>query len=167
MISDGRESMSFEHRLTELGIELPSALTPPGHYVAAYVHGDLAESAGHLPFKDGVMVNAGRLGAEVDLIAGAEAAKVATLNALASLRAAIGSLDRVHRLIKLRGYVSSVPEFAEHHLVTNGASDLILNIFGTEAGSHVRSSVGITCLPFGAPVEIELACLIRSGAPGE
>lgn len=158
-----RGSNSFERRLSELGIELPPALEPPGHYVTAYIDGDVAESAGHLPFKDGVIICAGRLGAEVDVFAGVEAAKFATLNALASLRAALGSLDRIRRLVKVRGYVSSVPDFTEHHLVTNGASDLILSIFGAEAGGHVRTSVGITCLPFQAAVEIELACLIHPG----
>ena len=118
------------------------------------MHGDLAETAGHLPFEGNVIVGEGRLGAELDVEAGAEAAAVATLNALASLRAAVGSLDRVRRVIKLRGYVASTPEFDRHHLVTNGASDLILRIFGPEAGGHVRASVGIASLPFGAPVEI-------------
>jgi enamine deaminase RidA (YjgF/YER057c/UK114 family) len=158
---DGAEAVSFERRLVDLGIALPPALEAPGHYVTAYVHGDLAESAGHLPFKDHEILSAGRLGAEIDVPAGVEAARVATLNALASLRAALGSLDRIRRVIKVRGYVSSIPEFAEHHLVTNGASDLILSIFGDEAGGHIRSTVGISSLPFRAPVEIELGCLIH------
>jgi enamine deaminase RidA (YjgF/YER057c/UK114 family) len=152
--------MSFEARLKELGIELPPAPPPPGNYVATYIHGDLAETAGHLPFQDGAIAVCGRLGDEIGVLEGAAAAKVATLNALASLRAAVGSLDRVRRVVKLRGYVSSTPEFAEHHLVTNGASDLILRLFGEDAGGHVRASVGITSLPFRAPVEIELSLLI-------
>lgn len=151
--------MSFERRMDELGIALPSPPPPPGNYVATYVHGDIAETAGHLPFQDGAAIR-GRLGADVDVRAGAMAARVATLNALASLRAAIGSLDRVRRVVKVTGYVNSTPEFAEHHLVTNGASDLILSVFGEEAGAHVRASVGITSLPFQAPVEIELSLLI-------
>jgi enamine deaminase RidA (YjgF/YER057c/UK114 family) len=153
--------MSFEQRLLILGIELPPAPHPPGNYVATYVHGDVAETAGHLPFEGDAIVSQGRLGAEVDVSAGARAAEVATLNALASLRAAIGSLDRVRRVIKVRGYVSSTRDFAHHHLVTNGASDLILSIFGPEAGGHIRASVGITSLPFRAPVEIELGFLIE------
>lgn len=156
--------MSFEQRLLDLGIELPPAPKPPGHYVATYVHGDLAETAGHLPFEGDVIVSEGRLGAEVDVAAGASAARTATLNALASLRAAVGSLDRVRRVVKLRGYVSSTPEFAQHHLVTNGASDLILSIFGAEAGGHIRASVGIASLPFRAPVEIELSVLLDRSA---
>ena len=152
--------MSFERRLNELGIELPPAPPPPGNYVATYIHGDVAETAGHLPFEDGMIAIKGRLGAEVDVYSGAAAAKVATLNALASLRDAVGSLDRVRRVVKVRGYVSSTPDFAEHHLVTNGASDLILSVFGKQAGGHVRASVGITSLPFRAAVEIELSLLI-------
>jgi enamine deaminase RidA (YjgF/YER057c/UK114 family) len=154
--------MSFEARLRELGIELPPAPPPPGNYVATYVNGNVAETAGHLPFEDGAIAVRGRLGAEIDVPAGAEAARIATLNALASLRAAVGSLDRVRRVVKLRGYVSATPEFANHHLVTNGASDLILSVFGDDAGGHVRASVGITSLPFHAPVEIELSLLIDS-----
>jgi enamine deaminase RidA (YjgF/YER057c/UK114 family) len=154
-------SGSAERRLVELGIELPAALAPPGHYVAAYVHGDLAETAGHLPFVHGAIVTEGRLGAEVDVAAGAEAAVAATLNCLASLRAALGSLDRVRRVLKLRGYVSATPEFDRHHLVTNGASDLILSVFGEDGGAHVRASVGVASLPFRAPVEIELGVLLH------
>jgi enamine deaminase RidA (YjgF/YER057c/UK114 family) len=149
-----------ERRLAELGIELPPAPAPPGHYVGAYVHGDVAETAGHLPFRGEEIIRAGRLGAELDVAAGREAARVATLNALASLRSALGSLDRVRRVVKLRGYVNATPDFGEHHLVTNAASDLILEIFGPDAGRHVRASVGIASLPFGAPVEIELGVLL-------
>jgi enamine deaminase RidA (YjgF/YER057c/UK114 family) len=153
-------AVSFERRLRHLGIELPAVPAPPGHYVAAVVHGEVAETAGHLPFMGETLANEGRLGAELEVEAGADAARVATLNALASLRSAIGSLDRVRRVVKLRGYVSSTPEFAEHHLVTNGASDLLLCIFGPEAGSHVRASIGVASLPFHAPVEIELGVLL-------
>jgi enamine deaminase RidA (YjgF/YER057c/UK114 family) len=156
--------ISFEQRLRELGVDLPPAPAPPGHYAAAYVHGDAARTAGHLPFEGDAIVSTGRLGAELDAAAGAAAARVAALNALASLRAAIGSLDRVHRVVELRGYVSSTPEFAEHHLVTNGASDLILSIFGPDAGAHVRASVGVASLPFRAPVEIELGVLLEAAA---
>ena len=154
-------AVSFERRLHHLGIELPAAPAPPGHYVAAVVHGDVAETAGHLPFTGETLTNKGRLGAELEVEAGADAARVATLNALASLRSAIGSLDRVRRVVKLRGYVSSTPDFAEHHLVTNGASDLVVCIFGPEAGSHVRASIGVASLPFHAPVEIELGVLLH------
>lgn len=152
---------SVEQRLLELGIAVPAAPAPPGHYVAAYVHGDVAETAGHLPFVEDAIVTEGRLGAEVDVGAGADAAVVATLNCLASLRAALGTLNRVRQVVKLRGYVSATPDFDRHHLVTNGASDLILRIFGPEAGAHVRASVGVASLPFRAPVEIELSVLLH------
>ena len=152
--------VSVEQRLRELGIALPPAPAPPGNYVAVYVHRDVAETAGHLPFDGDAIVNEGRLGAELDVEAGVAAARVATLNALASLREAVGSLDRVRRVLKLRGYVTSTPDFDRHHLVTNGASDLILRIFGAEAGHHVRASVGIASLPFRAPIEIELSVLL-------
>jgi enamine deaminase RidA (YjgF/YER057c/UK114 family) len=153
-------SMPVEQRLRELGIELPSPPPPPGNYVAGYVRDGVAETAGHLPFENGVVALRGRLGAELDVTAGVSAARVATLNALASLRATIGSLDRVQRVIKVTGYVSATPDFDQHHLVTNGVSDLILSIFGTEAGGHIRSSLGVASLPFGAPVEVELSALI-------
>lgn len=153
--------LSVEQRLVELGIDVPAAPAPPGHYVAAYVRGEVAETAGHLPFVADAIFREGRLGAEVDVAAGAQAAVVATLNCLASLRAELGSLDRVRRVIKLRGYVSATPEFDRHHLVTNGASDLILDIFGAERGAHVRASVGVASLPFRAPVEIELTVLLH------
>ena len=153
--------MSFEQRLVELGIVLPPAPEPPGNYSAAYVHEGLAETAGHLPFRDGLIVNPGRVGDTLASQEGAEAAAVATLNALASLRAAVGSLNRVQRIVKVRGYVVATRDFASHHVVTNGASDLIGQIFGTGAGAHVRASVGVYSLPFGAAVEIELTALLH------
>lgn len=152
--------MSHERHLQQLGIVLPPAPPPPGNYVATYVHDGVAETAGHLPFEDGAIAVQGHLGREVDVPAGAYAARIATLNALASLRAALGSLDRIRRVVKVRGYVSATPDFTEHHLVTNGASDLILSIFGESAGGHVRASVGVASLPFRALVEIELTIVL-------
>jgi enamine deaminase RidA (YjgF/YER057c/UK114 family) len=157
---------SAESRLEELGIVLPAPPAPPGNYVSAYAHERLVETAGHLPLRDGVPVVLGTLGDGLTVTEGLVAARVATLNALSSLRARVGSLDRVERVVKLRGYVAATTAFGEHHLVTNGASDLILSIFGPEAGAHVRASVGVASLPFGAPIEIELSAILRpDGAP--
>ncbi len=149
-------------RLASLGIALPPPPAPPGRYVSAYRDGALCETAGHLPFVDGGMPIAGVLGGGLDVEAGRAAARIATLNALASLVAQLdGDVDRVVRVVKLRGYVAAVPEFEEHHLVTNAASELILEVFGAEAGAHVRASVGVPSLPFRGPVEIELSALVR------
>ncbi|MCW2851492.1 MAG: uncharacterized protein JWM84_1156 [Nocardioides sp.] len=159
--------MSFEQRLKDLGLELPPPPAPPGNYVAGFSHEWLAETAGHLPLRDGRLVVEGTLGDDLDVADGVRAAEIATLNALSSLRATIGSLDRVVRIVKLRGYVAATQAFDRHHVVTNGASDLILRIFGPDAGAHVRASVGIASLPFHAPVEIELGAVIRAAGQDE
>ncbi|MBX3095140.1 MAG: RidA family protein [Cryobacterium sp.] len=149
-------------RLASLGLALPDAPTPPGRYVSVYRHGDLCETAGHLPFVDGEMPITGALGAALDVEAGRSAARIATLNALSSMVSHLGgNLDRIVRIVKMRGYVTATADFAEHHLVTNAASELILDVFGTEAGAHVRASVGVPSLPFNGPVEIEISALVR------
>lgn len=149
-------------RLASLGLALPDTPTPPGRYVGVYRHGDLCETAGHLPFVDGEMPIAGTLGAHLDVETGRSAARIATLNALSSMVNHLhGDLDRIVRIVKMRGYVAATADFAEHHLITNAASELILDVFGAEAGAHIRASVGVPSLPFRGPVEIELSALVR------
>lgn len=155
-----RTEINAEGRARELGLDLDDVPEPPGRYVAAYVVGAHCASAGHLPLQDGGLVVTGRVGVEVDEVRAAEAAAVAARNCLASIRREIGSLDRIQRVTRVSGYVNAPPEFEQHHLVTNGASDLIWEVFGPEIGRHVRCSVGVSGLPFGAPVEIDIECML-------
>ncbi|OFI39513.1 hypothetical protein BIU82_00055 [Arthrobacter sp. SW1] len=147
-------TISLEARLADNGIELPE----PARSVAAYlpyVHsGNLLFTSGQLPLRDGALVASGRLGAGVDVPAGQEAARWCAANVLAQARDALGSLDRVARLVKITVFVASDPEFTEQHLVANGASEFFLEALG-DAGRHSRSAVGVAALPLGAAVEVE------------
>lgn len=144
-----------EDRLKELGMTLPGVAAPVGSYVPGLAVGNMAFSSGQLPFVEGQLYAQGRLGDALGVEAGQEAAKRCALNALAALREAAGNLDRITRVIRVVGYVNSAPDFTEHHLVMNGASDLIGEIFG-ELGSHTRTSIGVAALPLNAPVEVEM-----------
>jgi enamine deaminase RidA (YjgF/YER057c/UK114 family) len=141
-------------RLTELGIRLPAVVAPLAAYVPAVRSGHLVFTAGQLPFVDGSLPQAGKVGAEVDPTAAAELARICALNALAAVHDLVG-LDAVVRVVKVVGYVASAPDFAGQPGVVNGASELIGEIFG-EAGRHARSAVGVAALPLDAPVEVEL-----------
>ena len=145
--------MSIHARLTELGIELPMAAAPVAAYVPVVVAGDLAHVSGQLPFLDGKLVT-GRLGEDVSLEQGTAAARACGLMILAQLAAALGSLDRVERVVKLGAFVSSAAAFTDQPKVANGASELMAEVFG-EAGKHARSAVGVPVLPLGAAVEVD------------
>lgn len=145
----------IEHRLGELAIELPPAPKPVAVYVPAVRSGNLLFIAGQLPFVDGKLPETGKLGAEVSVARGQEAARRATLNALAAASAALGSLDHVVQVVRLTCHVGSAPGFTEQHLVANGASELLGEIFG-QSGQHARLALGAAELPLGAPVEVEL-----------
>ncbi|MFP4310965.1 MAG: RidA family protein [Nitriliruptoraceae bacterium] len=147
-------------RLAALGLSLPEVPTPAAAYQPYALAEDLVLTAGQLPVRDGVLAVTGRLGAELTTAEGAAEAAVAALNVLAVGAAALGSLDAV-RVIKLTVFVASTPAFAEHHLVANGASELLGEVLG-DAGVHARSAVGVAALPLGAPVEVE-AILGRAG----
>lgn len=147
--------MSFELRLKELGIELPAAPKPVANYVPVVRVGDLLFLSGVLPSKEGQLVMAGKLGADVSIEQGVAAARLAVLNALAIVKAEAGSLDRVKRIVKMVGHIASAPGFTDQPLVLNGASDLLVAVFG-EAGRHARVAVGAAELPRQAPIEIEL-----------
>ncbi len=144
-----------EVRLRELGLELPAPPPPVANYVGAVRAGNLVFVSGHGPYRDGGFVYLGKLGRELDKETGYQAARLVMLNSLASLKAVIGDLDKVTRVVKLLGMVNSTPEFADQPFVINGASDLLTEIFG-ERGRHARSAVGMGALPFGISVEIEM-----------
>ena len=147
--------MSIETRLAELGIEIPALATPAGAYVPYVVTGNLVFTAGQLPFVDGALPATGKLGAGIDADDAKAYARTAALNALAAVQAAIGSLDRVTRVVKLVGFVASDPSFSGQPGVINGASEVLGEIFG-DIGKHARSAVGVAVLPLDSPVEVEL-----------
>src|SRR5919201_1368040 len=148
-------SPGVEDRIRALGHSLPEPPRAVGAYVGAVRVGSLVFVSGHGPVRDGQFAYQGKLGQDMDVPTARQAAELVMLNALASLKAEIGSLDRVKRIVKLLGMVNCTPDFAEQPRVIDGASDLLLAIFG-EAGRHARSAVGMAALPFGIPVEIEM-----------
>jgi enamine deaminase RidA (YjgF/YER057c/UK114 family) len=153
--------MGPEERLAELGLELPSAPRPVASYVPVVVSGGLAFVAGQVPLEEGRLLWSGKLGAELDVEAGSQAARRCAMQILAALREALGSLDRVTRIVRLGVFVASAPGFTDQPAVANGASDLLVEVFG-EAGRHARAAVGVLELPLGAPVEVELAAEVSA-----
>lgn len=153
--------MSYEARLQELGLVLPDVSPPLASYVPVMVQGDLAFVSGQLPFIDGELAT-GTLGVDVELDQAIAAARACGLMILAQLRAAIGSLDKVERVVKLGGFVASTPDFTDQHKVVNGASDLMFDVFG-EAGRHARAAVGVPSLPVGAAVEVDAVIALVQG----
>ena len=147
--------MSFENRLAELGLILPIPPQPIATYVPFSQVGNLLFLSGIVPSRDGQIMFHGKLGREISKEEGYEATKLTLLNALANIRLALGSLDRVKRVVKMTGYVASQEGFVEQPFVINGASDLLVKIFG-ETGRHARVAVGVAELPLGVPVELEL-----------
>jgi enamine deaminase RidA (YjgF/YER057c/UK114 family) len=147
--------VSAEARLQELGIELPPIPPAVGNYVGAVAVGDILFVAGHGPFQDGRPQFIGKLGREFGVEEGQQAARLVALNMLATIRETVGSLDRVKRVVKLLCLVNSMPEFGDQPKVANGASDLLVELFGEERGKHARSAIGMGALPFGIAVEIE------------
>ena len=147
--------MSAEDRLKELGIELPPAPQALASYVPVSVSGVFAYVAGQVPMAEGKPLVTGKLGDALDVAAGADAARRCALQALAALRSELGSLDRVRRIVRLGVFVASAPGFTDQPKVANGASDLLAEIFG-ESGRHARTAVGVSELPLGAPVEVEV-----------
>lgn len=145
---------SPQARLAELGIVLPVPPAPAAVYVPTVRTGDLLFVAGQVPLVDGAMLATGKVGAGVDLDTAVACARQCAINVLAQVRAALGSLDAVSRAVKLTVFVASEPDFTQQHLVANGASELIAEVFG-EAGRHARSAVGVPSLPMNAPVEVE------------
>ncbi|BDZ53883.1 RidA family protein [Agromyces marinus] len=149
---------SVEARLAELGIELPAVAAPVAAYVPAVVTGTLVYTSGQLPFVAGALPATGKVGDGDGLVPAGDAkeyARLCALNALAAIKAQIGSLDRVTRIVKVVGFVASDPSFTGQPGVINGASEFIGEVFG-DAGVHARSAVGVAVLPLDAPVEVEV-----------
>ena len=141
-------------RLQELGIALPAPAAPAANYVPWVLSGNLLFVSGQLPFGPAGLEHVGKLGADADLDAGRAAARLCAINLIAQVKAAVGDLDRVARVVKLTGFVNATPDFADHPKVINGASDLMAEVFG-DAGRHARAAVGAGSLPFGVAVEVE------------
>lgn len=152
--------MSIEAKLAELGLTLPEAAAPVAAYVPAVEAGGLLYISGQLPFKDGALMT-GRLGEDRDEAYGTEAAQRCGLMLIAQMKKALGSLDRVERIVKLGAFVNSAGDFTGQPKVVNGASELMVAVFG-EAGRHARSAVGVPVLPLGAAVEIDAIVAIKA-----
>lgn len=150
-------------RLVELGLILPRIAGPIANYRPYVIHGELLYISGQLPFSPDGSLPTGHVGREVSVAQGQFIAKQCALNILAQIEAAVGSLDRVERVIKLTVFVASAPGFTEQSAVGNGASDLMAKVFG-EAGRHARSAIGVAELPRGVPVEVEAIVAVRGGA---
>jgi len=146
---------TIDARLSELGIELPPANVPAGNYVPYVQTGNLLFVSGQIPMVDGKPGFIGRLGAEIEVEEGVKAARTCALAILSQVKAALGGdLDRVKRVVKLTGFVAATPDFTGQPTVVNGASDLMVEIFG-DAGRHARAAVGMSSLPAGVAVEVE------------
>ncbi len=152
--------MRVEARLAELGLDLPPVPKSIGAYVLAQQAGDLLFLSGTTCYVDGGLLYKGRVGAELNLEQGYQAARQAALNLLSVIRQNLGDLDRVERVIKLNGYVNSARDFDRQPEVINGASELLQEIFG-ENGRHARTSIGVSDLPGHIPVEIEMIVQVR------
>ena len=143
-----------EERLQELGVDLPTPAVPVAAYVPCVRTGNLVYVSGQVPSLDGKPTHLGHLGDDVDLEAGRAAARTCAVNVLAALRAELGELSRVRRVVKVTGFVASTPGFTDHPKVVNAASELFGEVFG-DAGRHARAAVGVAALPLGVPVEVE------------
>ena len=146
--------MNIDGRLRELGIELPTPMAPIANYVPFVRTGSLIVVSGQIPAVGGKIAFTGKLGGGVTVDTGKEAAGICFINVLAQLRAACGDLSRVSRIVRLGGFIACTPEFTQHAVVMNGASDLAVEIFG-DAGRHARSTIGVPSLPGDAVVEVE------------
>ncbi|MFC3127053.1 RidA family protein [Pseudoroseomonas globiformis] len=144
----------IETRLAELGITLPQPAAPVANYVPFVTTGSLVVVSGQVPVRDGKVAYSGKLGDTVNQETGQQAAQLCLVNVLAQLRAALGDLDRVTRVVRLGGFIACTPDFTAHAPVMNGASDLAVAVFG-EAGRHARSTIGVPSLPMDAAVEVE------------
>jgi len=153
--------MEIEAKLKELGFTLPKPPEPVAVYLPAVQVGDLLFLSGTTCYADGKFLYTGRVGAELTLEEGYSAARQTALNLLSVIKATLGDLDRVARVVKLNGYVNSAPEFDRQPEVINGASELLEEVFG-ERGRHARTSIGVSALPAHIPVEIELIVQVHS-----
>ena len=154
-----------EERLAELGLTLPPVAAPAGSYVPALRTGMHVYTAGQLPLADGKLLATGKVGEAVTAEEAVALARTCALNALAAAAAAAGGLSAITRIVKVTGFVASVPGFTGQPQVVNGASDLLTGVFG-DAGKHARSAVGVAVLPMDAPVEVELIAEVGGAGTG-
>jgi enamine deaminase RidA (YjgF/YER057c/UK114 family) len=152
--------MNIDQRLTELGITLPEPAAPVAAYVPVVIAGGFAHVSGQVCLDENGKMIVGKLGADADVALGQKAARACGLMILAQLRKALGSLDRVERVVKLGVFVNCTPDFADQPKVGNGASELMEQVFG-EAGRHARAAVGAPALPMGVAVEVDAVVKIR------
>ncbi len=146
-------SAQVEAKLAALGITLPVATAPVANYVPTVISGNQLWISGQVAVKDGVFMT-GKLAGEADIESGRAAARQCAINIMSQIKAALGDLDRVTRVVKLVAFVNSAPDFTDQPKVVNGASDLFVEVFG-DAGRHARSAVGVSALPFNVSVEID------------
>ena len=151
---------TVQARLQQLGITLPPLATPAAAYVPFVRSGNLVFVSGHIARKDGKPW-VGQLGLGLATAEGQAAARAIAVDLLGTLQAAVGDLDQVKRIVKVMSLVNSAPTFTEQHLVTNGCSELLVQVFGPEVGAHARSAFGVAQIPLGACVEIELIAEVR------
>ncbi|MGN6782894.1 MAG: RidA family protein [Marmoricola sp.] len=144
-----------EERLAELGLAVPAVAAPVAAYVPAVRSGGQVFTSGQLPMRDGALLQTGKVGGEVTVEEAVECARQCGLNALAAIRAEVGELSAVKRVVKVVAFVASTPDFTGQPQVANGVSELLGEVFG-DAGKHARSAVGVPVLPLDAPVEVEL-----------
>jgi enamine deaminase RidA (YjgF/YER057c/UK114 family) len=154
------QQMQVEHRLDQLGIELPIAPSPVANFQNGVVTGSLVYVSGQGPIVGGVPAYLGAVGGEVSEEEGYDAARICAINGLAVLKATVGDLDRVARVVKLLGFVASAPGYHRQPFVVDGASDFLAEVFG-DRGRHARSAIGTSILPFNIPVEIEFMFELR------
>jgi enamine deaminase RidA (YjgF/YER057c/UK114 family) len=154
------DAHSPEERLAALGLKLPPVTQPLAAYLPAVRTGDYVYTAGQLPMVEGKLLATGKVGAEVAAHDAAALARTCALNALAAAASVAGSLSQITRIVKVTGFVASTPDFTGQAQVVNGASELLLDVFG-DAGRHARSAIGTAVLPRDAPVEIELIAEVR------
>ena len=153
--------MSIDNRLAELGITLPTPAAPVASYVPAVEQGGLLHISGQISIGEDGNLILGRLGEDMNLERGTEAARRCGVMLLAQIKAALGSLDRVERIVKLGAFVNSAPSFTDQPKVANGASELMQEVFG-EAGRHARSAVGVAVLPLGVAVEVDAIVAVKA-----
>ena len=146
---------NIENKIKDLGLQLPEPPKPLAAYIPAKQVGNLVFTAGQLPMVNGEIILKGLLGQDVEIDPAYNAAKICTLNALSAIKGAIGDLDKIKQVVRVVGYVASVPTFTQQPAVVNGASEFLLEVFG-DKGKHARSAVGMAVLPLNAAVEIEL-----------
>ena len=153
--------MSVKEKLAEIGLTLPVAAAPVAAYVPAVKTGNLVFTAGQLPIVDGKVVITGKVGAEVTPEQAKDMAQICALNALAAI-SLVADIDQIERIIRVGGFVNGVPGFVAIPQVVNGASELLIKLFGEVNGKHARTAIGVAELPLNAPVEIEMVVQLKS-----